>query len=83
MNGPNSDLDMRCKTPFALVGSASVVVLQHEFGVSISLLPTPQKTTVGNMLCDLKSTNGLTTQVTEGPKFLNIHINFPHEKLQI
>lgn len=32
---------------------------------------------------NLESTNELTTWVTERPKFLSIHINFSHEKLQI
>lgn len=32
---------------------------------------------------NLESTYELTTQVTEEPKFLTIHINFSHEKLQI
>lgn len=73
------------QAPFARTGLASLAVLRHreESGVSISLLPTLQKSMVQSMLYDSKNTNGLTTQVTEGPKFLNIHINFPHEKLQI
>lgn len=32
---------------------------------------------------NLVSTKELTTWVTERPKFLSIHINFSHEKLQI
>lgn len=32
---------------------------------------------------NLESTKELTTWVTEGPKFLSIHINFSHEKFQI
>lgn len=75
------------QAPFARAGLASlagrVTASSEESGVSISLLPTLQKSMVQSMLYDSKSTNGLTTQVTEGPKFLNIHINFPHEKLQI